>query len=59
MFCFPLQRLAGLALAGAGALMAFAGHAQTAAYPTQPITFIVPYAAGGSSDTRSDRKSVV
>lgn len=53
MFCFPLQRLAGLALAGAGALMAFAGHAQTAAYPTQPITFIVPYAAGGSSDTRS------
>ncbi len=24
-----------------------------ASYPTQPITFIVPYAAGGSSDTRS------
>jgi tripartite-type tricarboxylate transporter receptor subunit TctC len=30
-----------------------AAGAQTAAYPSQPITFIVPYAAGGSSDTRS------
>jgi tripartite-type tricarboxylate transporter receptor subunit TctC len=30
-----------------------AGLAQAADYPTQPITFIVPYAAGGSSDTRS------
>lgn len=30
-----------------------AGVAQAADYPTQPITFIVPYAAGGSSDTRS------
>jgi tripartite-type tricarboxylate transporter receptor subunit TctC len=30
-----------------------AGVAQAADYPVQPITFIVPYAAGGSSDTRS------
>ncbi|MGY6268192.1 Bug family tripartite tricarboxylate transporter substrate binding protein [Achromobacter denitrificans] len=36
----------GLSLASAGA------GAQTA-YPTQAIKFIVPYAAGGSSDTRS------
>lgn len=27
--------------------------AAQASYPSQPITFIVPYAAGGSSDTRS------
>jgi tripartite-type tricarboxylate transporter receptor subunit TctC len=27
--------------------------AQAGGYPSQPITFIVPYAAGGSSDTRS------
>ena len=39
---FPLE----LSLASASA------HAQ-AAYPTQAIKFIVPYAAGGSSDTRS------
>lgn len=29
------------------------GMAHAADYPSQPITFIVPYAAGGSSDTRS------
>lgn len=34
-------------LLGSGSAMA------DAAYPSQPITFVVPYAAGGSSDTRS------
>src|SRR3546814_6277435 len=29
------------------------GGAHAADYPSQPITFIVPYSAGGSSDTRS------
>src|SRR3546814_885387 len=29
------------------------GVAHAADYPSQPITFIVPYSAGGSSDTRS------
>lgn len=55
MSLFPLKKLAPLALF-AGSALAFATNssAQTAAaYPTQPITFIVPYAAGGSSDTRS------
>ncbi len=42
-----------LALASALALfIATPGQAQDA-YPSKPITFIVPYAAGGSSDTRS------
>jgi len=46
-----LKALAGAALAGllATALPA----AAQPAYPSQPIKFVVPYAAGGSSDTRS------
>ncbi|CAB3737354.1 MULTISPECIES: Bug family tripartite tricarboxylate transporter substrate binding protein [Achromobacter] len=43
-------------LAGAlavGFSLASAGAQAQAAYPTQAIKFIVPYAAGGSSDTRS------
>ncbi len=54
MSLFPLKKLAQVALF-AGSALAFAtgSHAQTASYPSQPITFIVPYAAGGSSDTRS------
>ncbi|WP_028605486.1 Bug family tripartite tricarboxylate transporter substrate binding protein [Ottowia thiooxydans] len=43
-----------LLLAHALALFLPQAWAQTASvYPSQPITFIVPYAAGGSSDTRS------
>ena len=41
-----------LAAAAAIACVAPAASAN-ASYPNQPITFIVPYAAGGSSDTRS------
>ncbi len=44
--------LAALALAASYAMPAATLAAQ-AAYPSQTITFIVPYAAGGSSDTRS------
>ncbi|HCQ49978.1 MAG TPA: ABC transporter substrate-binding protein [Achromobacter sp.] len=46
-----MKLLAG-ALA-AGLSLASAGAVAQAAYPTQAIKFIVPYAAGGSSDTRS------
>jgi tripartite-type tricarboxylate transporter receptor subunit TctC len=48
---FPTSRLLAtlcVALAGAGA------HAQDAAkFPTKTMTFVVPYAPGGSSDTRA------
>ena len=48
---FPATRLlaaACLSLAGAGV------HAQDAAsFPSKTLTFIVPYAPGGSSDTRA------
>lgn len=40
-------------LAAATALACIAPAAAQADYPSQAITFIVPYAAGGSSDTRS------
>ncbi len=40
-------------LAAATALACIAPAAAQADYPNQAITFIVPYAAGGSSDTRS------
>ncbi|MBA4789976.1 MAG: tripartite tricarboxylate transporter substrate binding protein [Rhizobiales bacterium] len=46
---FPLSRraaLAGLALALAGAAPAFAQS-----YPTKPIRFVVPFAAGSATDT--------
>ncbi|SAH93566.1 putattive exported protein [Bordetella ansorpii] len=46
-----LKTLAGTALAGLTAIAAPA--AAQPAYPSQPIKFVVPYAAGGSSDTRS------
>ncbi|WP_427912376.1 Bug family tripartite tricarboxylate transporter substrate binding protein [Ramlibacter sp. MMS24-I3-19] len=51
MKTFPAPRLlatAFLALAAVGA------HAQdTANWPNKPLTFVVPYAPGGSSDTRA------
>src|SRR5690606_1307532 len=42
-----LSGLLTLTLLGSGTAMA------DASYPSQAITFVVPYAAGGSSDTRS------
>ncbi|WBY01243.1 tripartite tricarboxylate transporter substrate binding protein [Ramlibacter tataouinensis] len=40
-------------LAAAAATMAPGAWAQAGSYPSKPIVFVVPYAAGGSSDTRS------
>src|SRR5437899_603087 len=37
--------------AGAAALLAFSRIARAQAYPTRPITLVVPYAAGGGMDT--------
>jgi tripartite-type tricarboxylate transporter receptor subunit TctC len=50
----PLRRRA-LLVAGLAALAPLAAAAQDAAkdYPSKAITIIVPYAAGGSSDTRA------
>ncbi|MEI2414744.1 tripartite tricarboxylate transporter substrate binding protein [Orrella sp. JC864] len=48
----PVRLLAGILAAGVLAA-ASAGAAAQASYPSQPITFVVPYAAGGSSDTRA------
>lgn len=47
------KRYLGTLVAAACYVVPAAGTAQAADYPAQPITFIVPYAAGGSSDTRS------
>src|SRR5690606_29003449 len=47
------QRTLATLVAAACTLVPVAGTAQAADYPSQPITFIVPYAAGGSSDTSS------
>ncbi|MGE8546150.1 MAG: Bug family tripartite tricarboxylate transporter substrate binding protein [Alcaligenes sp.] len=47
------HRAAWLAGLLSAALLAPAAASAQAAYPSQPITFVVPYAAGGSSDTRS------
>jgi len=47
------KRYIATVVAAACYIVPAAGTAQTADYPSQPITFIVPYAAGGSSDTRS------
>ena len=49
------RRRALLVTAGIAALAPLAAVAQDAAkdYPSKPITLVVPYAAGGSSDTRA------
>ena len=39
-----------LAPLAAAAVMTFASFAAAQDYPTQPITFIVPFAAGGPTD---------
>ena len=52
MIKFPKRYLATLAVVACYVGPA-ASTSQAADYPSQPITFIVPYAAGGSSDTRS------
>ena len=41
--------IAPLAAAGAAALVAATAHAQS--YPTKPVKFLVPFAAGGPADT--------
>lgn len=46
---FPILAAALLALAGAAQAQA----PDARAYPSRPITLVVPYAAGGSSDTRA------
>ncbi len=38
-------------LAAVAAAIGFVSGAWAADYPTKPITFVVPYSAGGSSDT--------
>ncbi|EJE53334.1 hypothetical protein PMI14_01934 [Acidovorax sp. CF316] len=49
------QRLRRLGLMAIGGLLALPSYANTdvGGYPNKNITFVVPYAAGGSSDTRS------
>ena len=45
-----MKRLAvSLAAAGAAALVVATAHAQS--YPTKPVKFLVPFAAGGPADT--------
>src|SRR4029079_14234445 len=46
--------------AAAAGLSTFGAHGGEAAFPTKPVTIIMPYAAGGSSDiiTRSLAKSL-
>ena len=46
----PRQRISALVLSFAIGL-GFAGSAASQVYPSRPVTLIVPYAAGGSSDT--------
>jgi tripartite-type tricarboxylate transporter receptor subunit TctC len=54
MKSLPLTRRAALACVATLSLAALGAHAQDAGnYPTKPITFVVPYAPGGSSDTRA------
>lgn len=45
----PMTRLARLALPAAAAVLAFAAQAQ-GTYPAKPLTWIVPFAAGGPTD---------
>src|SRR5258708_14653245 len=44
--------VAGAALAIAAACAAFFGDARSESFPTRPVTFIVPYAVGGTVDVQ-------
>lgn len=46
-----LHRLVPALLVGVSALQSWTGNAWAQAYPSRPITMIVPYAAGGPTDT--------
>src|SRR5271169_3836865 len=47
---FPRRQFLHLA-AGAAALPAISSIARAQTYPSRPITIVVPYAAGGATDT--------
>ncbi|MBK9114242.1 MAG: tripartite tricarboxylate transporter substrate binding protein [Betaproteobacteria bacterium] len=51
MFRVPVLRFVLAALAALGAVAPATIHAQPAGYPSKPIRFVVPYAAGGLPDT--------
>src|SRR5258708_32349268 len=44
--------VAGAALAIAAACAAFCGDARSESFPSRPVTFIVPYAVGGTVDVQ-------
>ena len=46
-----MKRLPALLAAGIVAAMPAITHAQAPAYPARPVTFVVPFAPGGGSDT--------
>lgn len=50
-----IYRRGGVLGVVAGALVAVAAGAASAAYPDKPITFIVPYSPGGGSDQQARR----
>lgn len=47
----PRLRVLAMAAFAGGCLLSGGAFAQTAAYPSKPITIVVPYPAGGSNDT--------
>jgi tripartite-type tricarboxylate transporter receptor subunit TctC len=52
MMHMNLFKLIFISLAGMASLSSSAAYAQ-ASYPNKPITFVVPYGAGGGADSRS------
>ncbi len=47
----PIRALAGLAIAGTISLAPLAAPARAQDYPARPVTMVVPFAAGGPTDT--------